>query len=78
MTILFFFTLKVKNNLAIIFILAGATGNFIDRIRYNCVIDFIQIGSFPVFNLADIMITVGVLIFAVQLFREKEKTNLPK
>ena len=48
---------------SLIFILAGAIGNTIDRIFYNHVIDFIslQFVSFPVFNFADICINIGVI-----------------
>ncbi len=45
------------------FIFAGAFGNLIDRIILRAVTDFIQIGSFPIFNFADIFITAGVVIF---------------
>lgn len=43
-------------------ILGGAIGNLIDRIRYGEVIDFIDIGAWPVFNLADSAIVVGVIL----------------
>lgn len=44
-------------------IFGGAIGNIIDRFLYNgAVIDFIKIGVFPVFNIADSAITLGVLI----------------
>lgn len=46
-------------------IIGGAIGNFYDRIVYGHVIDFISIGSFPVFNIADIAITVSIFIFAL-------------
>ena len=49
--------------------LAGAVGNLIDRVAQGYVTDFIYIGTFPVFNIADASITVGVgvLILAVWL-----------
>ncbi len=54
--------------------LGGAIGNFIDRIRFGPVTDFISVGSFPVFNIADSNITVGVglLILALLLAERKE------
>lgn len=42
-------------------ILGGAIGNAIDRLWRGYVIDFIQVGTFPVFNVADSFVTIGVL-----------------
>ncbi len=57
-------------------IIGGIFGNLIDRILYRSVIDFIsfQFGSyhFPVFNIADIGITVGVLLLVIDLLRGKK------
>lgn len=55
--------------------LAGAIGNMIDRIRFDYVVDFIYFSliDFPVFNVADIYITVSVFILAIAvLFFYKE------
>lgn len=41
---------------------AGAVGNLIDRIRLGYVIDFIDLRVWPVFNIADSAITVGVCL----------------
>ena len=53
-------------NFALSAILAGAVGNFIDRLRYGYVIDFIDMDlgftHWPTYNVADIAITVGVLL----------------
>lgn len=48
---------------AYVFIFAGAAGNLIDRILYGKVADFLSFWSFPVFNLADAWITIGVGLF---------------
>ncbi len=40
----------------------GALGNLADRVRADAVTDYIQIGSWPAFNLADVAITAGVLL----------------
>lgn len=45
-------------------ILGGAVGNIIDRLRHGYVVDFIQVGWWPVFNLADSAICVGVTMLA--------------
>lgn len=52
-------------------IIAGALGNLIDRIPDGLVTDFIQIGSFPVFNVADSAITIGVLLLLFDSFAPK-------
>ncbi len=51
-------TLKVAMGLQ----LAGAAGNLIDRLLMGKVTDFISVGSFPVFNVADSSITIGVIV----------------
>jgi signal peptidase II len=54
---------------ALSLILGGAVGNLIDRLRAGEVVDFIDLGvgrwRWPVFNLADSAVTVGVLLFAL-------------
>ena len=71
----FIFISKTKfiNKYALSFILAGSIGNGIDRIFNGYVIDFIKIKfiDFPVFNIADIVINVGVLILIVSNLRYK-------
>jgi signal peptidase II len=42
--------------------LGGAAGNLIDRLTMKTVTDFISVGTFPVFNVADSSITVGVAV----------------
>jgi len=49
-------------------ILGGAIGNWIDRLRFAAVIDFIDFHIWPVFNLADSAITIGVCLYLLSLF----------
>ena len=42
-------------------LLGGASGNLIDRLRSGTVVDFIDVGWWPIFNVADSSIVVGVL-----------------
>ena len=48
-------------------ILAGAVGNLIDRVNHKYVVDFIYFMpiDFPVFNVADIFVTLGCIAFAI-------------
>lgn len=57
-------------------VLAGAIGNFIDRIRLGYVVDMIQVDfiQFPIFNIADASLVIGViLIFIYAIFEERLK-----
>lgn len=59
---------------------AGAIGNLIDRVRLHYVVDFIYIRAidFPVFNFADICVTVSAILLVVYfLFIYKEDVNFP-
>lgn len=55
---------------------AGAIGNLVDRVFRGPVTDFISVGDFPVFNIADSSITVGVglLLLTFWLSERKERT----
>jgi signal peptidase II len=56
-------------------ILGGALGNLYDRLTYGYVIDFVEIfiGSYswPAFNVADSAISTGVVLLAVEIFRNE-------
>ena len=75
--ILFYFIFIRENQLidkyGLSFILAGSIGNGIDRILNGYVIDFIKIKfiDFPVFNIADIVINLGVIILIISYFKYK-------
>ena len=47
--------------------LGGALGNLVDRLRQGYVVDFISVKAWPVFNIADACVVVGVLILAYHL-----------
>ena len=58
--------------LLVILFLAGALGNFIDRIRFHYVVDFFyfKLINFPIFNVADIYVVAGAVLFIASfLFR---------
>tara|TARA_Y100000031_G_C8088079_1_gene322866 strand:+ start:180 stop:638 length:459 start_codon:yes stop_codon:yes gene_type:complete len=52
-------------------ILGGTLGNLVDRISYGFVIDFLSIAKWPDFNIADVAISVGALVLAWVIAREK-------
>ena len=51
----------------------GALGNLIDRVRADAVTDFIDVLSWPPFNLADVAIVLGVVVLALSYMGEPEK-----
>jgi len=53
-------------------ILAGAIGNLIDRIRFGCVIDFLDFRIWPVFNVADSAITIGTVLLILQMLKQRK------
>ena len=57
------------------FILAGALGNGIDRFLFGYVVDFLdfRLIKFPVFNLADVSINLGILFLLIASFKITEK-----
>ncbi|MBN1145903.1 MAG: signal peptidase II [Anaerolineales bacterium] len=60
--------------LAMGMLLGGASGNLIDRLTIGHVTDFISIWFFPVFNLADLSITSGVIVlFLGMWYQEQQK-----
>jgi len=64
----------VATRLALSLVAAGALGNAIDRIGRGYVIDYLDLGPglWPVFNLADALVVVGVLLLVLEgLFRRR-------
>lgn len=64
-------------HILLVMIAAGAIGNMIDRIRLNYVVDFIYfvLINFPIFNVADIYVTVATAVLIIMLlfvFKEKD------
>jgi signal peptidase II len=61
---------------ALALIFGGAVGNLVDRVTTGLVVDFIDVGirqwRFPVFNIADSAVTVGVALFALGWTRRQD------
>jgi len=53
----------------------GALGNLADRFKLGHVTDFISIGTFPVFNVADANVTVGVALLVLAIILQERKAT---
>ena len=75
--ILFYYPSLAKEGwpvrLAIGLQLGGALGNLVDRVRLGHVTDWISVGQFPVFNIADSAVTLGVVILLITLWTDRER-----
>lgn len=58
---------------ALILQLGGALGNLVDRLSRGPVTDFISVGTFPVFNVADASISTGVALLILALWLEERR-----
>lgn len=58
-------------------LVGGAIGNLIDRLRFGHVVDFIDFGFWPVFNVADSAVTCGVILLAYSLLTTAGKPSRP-
>lgn len=56
-------------------ILAGALGNLIDRVRQGYVVDMIRLDfiNFPIFNIADMSLVIGVALTFIALWKLEDK-----
>jgi signal peptidase II len=63
-------TWRSQGNFAIILIASGSISNLIDRFRFGCVVDFIDLHFWPIFNLADVFICLGAIILVAKLFKK--------
>lgn len=56
-------------------LLGGAVGNLIDRLTQGYVTDFVSVGGFPVFNVADSSISVGVVVLFIGMWLQDRKAE---
>lgn len=67
-----FLAIYKKKEIGSSFIIAGGLSNLIDRIFRGAIIDFINLKIWPSFNLADIFISMGIVIYLVSSFAPKK------
>lgn len=60
---------------ALSLIVAGAVSNLLDRLQYNYVVDMLVLTSWPVFNLADLMILAGAIWLIINVVRQRKKVS---
>ncbi|MCG3090173.1 signal peptidase II [Sporosarcina cyprini] len=83
--IIYFFQKEGKTNrlfaISLMFLLGGAIGNFIDRIWRKEVVDFVDVlipvinYDFPIFNVADAALTIGVVLIIIHVIAEEKKNK---
>ncbi|CAM3086163.1 signal peptidase II [Filibacter tadaridae] len=83
--IVYFFHKEAKGHplfaLSLMFILGGAIGNFIDRLVRKEVVDFVDVlipvvnYEFPIFNVADAALTVGVIFLIIHIIMDEKKNK---
>lgn len=55
-----------------VILFSGGLSNFLERISSGCVTDYISLGWFPTFNIADILLTIGVIGIVWKVLLKKE------
>lgn len=83
--IIYFFHKEAKGHpvfgFSLMFLLGGAIGNFIDRLWRKEVVDFVDVlipvinYDFPIFNVADAALTVGVIMIIIHMFLDEKKNK---
>lgn len=68
----------IKLHITLVLIASGAVGNLIDRIRYDYVVDFLYFSliNFPVFNVADIYVTLAAIFLVILLLFVYKESDL--
>jgi signal peptidase II len=64
--------------MALVLVMAGAIGNYLDRAVRGYVVDFVHIHHWPVFNVADVYITAGYVLLAGGFFVYRRRSSVPK
>ncbi len=83
--IIYYFHKEAKGHplfgISLMLLLGGAIGNFIDRLLSGEVVDFISVlipvinYDFPIFNIADAALTIGVVLLIIHIFLDEKKNK---
>jgi lipoprotein signal peptidase len=78
--IIFFFTQWWKEKLLIagwpwLLIISGGAGNLLERKFFGCILDYIALPFFPVFNIADVLLTIGIIGILIKNVKVPEYLN---
>lgn len=57
----------------LIFIIAGGLSNLLSRVFFGYIVDFIKLGFWPAFNMADIFIVIGVVIYGYSFLMDRKQ-----
>lgn len=77
--LLFWFRKEFEEcSLCLLFLVTGTVGNLIDRLFLGHVVDFVDLGWFPVFNLSDALITLGTIGLIWMFLRELRRGTKKK
>ena len=67
---------SVLREVAFGLLIGGALGNVVDRILDGKVTDFFQVGTFPIFNVADSCVTLGVVLLLLDTFLSRSRNTV--
>lgn len=56
-------------------ILSGGLGNLLERVLFGCIMDYVALPFFPVFNIADVLLTLGVVVILSRWYIENRKRS---
>lgn len=77
LVLLFYFMrriIKVNIDFPIALILSGITSNLIDRLSRDGVVDYINLKIWPIFNISDLFVVIGIILFITKILFNNSKT----
>ncbi len=67
---------KMRIGVPVALTIGGAFGNMIDRLELGYVLDYVSIWVFPVFNVADVAIVIGICAIVFEEFRKRDTQSI--